>query len=72
MLRKKNSLIFHGILHFLQVYSQSQKKRIGKEIGVTRVNNLNIELSKLGRVDDILKAAQDKEYQEKLFVEFGL
>ena len=33
---------------------------------------LNIELSKLGRTEDILKAAVDKEYQEKLLKEFEL
>ena len=40
--------------------------------GVNRINQLNIELSKLGRTEDILKAAVDKEYQEKLLKEFEL
>ena len=33
---------------------------------------LILELSKLGRTDDIVKAAADKEYQEKLLKEFDL
>ena len=48
----------------------------GRKIGITegenRINQLNIELSKLGRTEDILKAAVDKEYQEKLLKEFSL
>ena len=38
----------------------------GREEGENRINQLNIELSKRGRTEDILKAAVDKEYQEKL------
>lgn len=74
-----NPVVFeevYGMCQALEEIKDRVSKRIGeeigKEIGVTRVNNLNIELSKLGRLDDILKAAQDKEYQEKLFIEFGL
>ena len=44
----------------------------GRAEGVSRINQLNIELSKLGRTADILKAAVDKEYQEKLLKEFEL
>ena len=44
----------------------------GRTEGVNRINQLNIELSKLGRTEDILKAAVDKEYQRKLLEEFGL
>ena len=44
----------------------------GRAEGVSRINRLNIELSKLGRTEDILKAAVDKEYQEKLLKEFEL
>ena len=44
----------------------------GRIEGVNRINQLNIELSKLGRTEDILKAAVDKEYQEKLLKEFEL
>ena len=44
----------------------------GRAEGESRINQLNIELSKLGRTADILKAAVDKEYQEKLLKEFEL
>ena len=44
----------------------------GRTEGVNRINQLNIELSKRGRTEDILKAAIDKEYQEKLLKEFNL
>ena len=44
----------------------------GRIEGVNRINQLNIELSKRGRTEDILKAAVDKEYQEKLLKEFEL
>lgn len=37
-----------------------------------RVNSLNIRLIQSGRVEDILKSAEDKEYQNKLFKEFCL
>lgn len=51
-------------------------KEIGKEIGIKqgreRVNELTLKLSALGRIEDILKAASDEEYQEQLFREFGL
>ncbi len=43
-----------------------------KEIAENRVNDLNTLLSKQGRIDDIIKAAGDKEYQKKLFEEFDL
>ena len=44
----------------------------GRAEGVNRINQLNIELSKRGRTEDILKAAVDKECQEKLLKEFEL
>lgn len=44
----------------------------GTILGKNQINELNQRLAKAGRVDDILKAAEDKEYQEKLIKEFGL
>ncbi|MDD3414265.1 MAG: hypothetical protein PHY47_09715 [Lachnospiraceae bacterium] len=44
----------------------------GREQGLERVNELNRKLAELNRVDDILKAATDKEYQKKLFEELGI
>lgn len=43
-----------------------------EELGEKRVNALTMRLYELGRTDDIIKAALDKEYQKKLFEEFGL
>ena len=40
-------------------------------MGVSRINQLILELSKHGRTDDIVKAA-DKEYQDKLLKELDL
>ena len=44
----------------------------GEILGVSRINQLILELSKLGRTDDIVKAAADEEYQKKLLEEFDL
>ncbi|MDD3414622.1 MAG: hypothetical protein PHY47_11555 [Lachnospiraceae bacterium] len=44
----------------------------GLTIGEEKVNELNRKLAELNRVDDILKAATDKEYQQKLFEEFKI
>ena len=37
-----------------------------------RINNLNIKLLQSGRIDDVMKASSDKDYQKRLFEEFGL
>ena len=37
-----------------------------------RINQLHIKLIEAGRTEDILKSAQDEEYQDKLFEEFDL
>ncbi|MCM1212790.1 MAG: hypothetical protein NC318_14480, partial [Blautia sp.] len=44
----------------------------GFEEGIERINQLNIILSEQNRTNDIIRAAQDPEYQEQLFREFGL
>lgn len=44
----------------------------GEESGKDKVNELNLKLSQIGRVEDIIRAAGDKTYQKKLFKEFGL
>ena len=51
---------------------KAEGREEGRTEGENRINQLNIELSKLGRTEDILKAAVDKEYQEKLLKEFEL
>lgn len=44
----------------------------GSQAGKDRVNKLNELLAQKGRVDDIVKAATDSNFQEELFEEFGL
>lgn len=47
-------------------------REIGEKIGKEQMSSLIIQLSKLGRTSDILKAAEDKEYQNQLLMEFNL
>lgn len=42
------------------------EEKVVKLEKLSRINQLIFELSKLGRTDDIVKAAADREYQEKL------
>ena len=44
----------------------------GIKSGEGRINLLNTRLIELGRVEDVLQAAKDRAYQEKLLVEFGI
>ena len=44
----------------------------GEKKGENQINQLNLKLSELNRMDDILKATMDREYQERLLKEFGL
>ena len=44
----------------------------GLEQGIKRANKLNLLLSKQGRLDDIIRSAEDMNYQMKLMKEFGL
>lgn len=44
----------------------------GEQIGQQRVNQLNLLLVEANRTGDIVRAAQDKEYQQTLFTEFGI
>ena len=40
--------------------------------GQNRVNDFNLKLLELNRLDDLVKATKDCTYQEQLFKEFGL
>ena len=51
---------------------REEGRQEGETLGVSRINQLILELSKHGRIEDIVKAAADKEYQEKLLKEFDL
>ncbi len=44
----------------------------GMNKGTDRLNQLILLLTQAGRTEDIPKSALDKEYQQKLFEEFGL
>lgn len=44
----------------------------GIKLGEERINRLIIKLSEAGRTGDILKAASDADYQDKLIKEFNL
>lgn len=49
-----------------------EMKESGKQEGESRVNCLNRFLVRENRIEDILKAASDRAYQQKLFEEFAL
>ena len=60
-------------------YVRSQGVEIGREEGIrigeerlNRLNQLNHLLAEQGRVDDIIRAADDEEYRKKLYREFKL
>ena len=43
-----------------------------REEGQDRINELNIRLIDAGRLDDVIRSAKDRDYQEKLLEEFDL
>ena len=61
-------------------YVRSQGVEIGRQegrqegirIGEERLNRLNRLLAEQGRVDDIIKAADDEEYRKKLYEKFKM
>ena len=48
------------------------EREFGMQAGELRVNTLILKLAESGREAEIIKAATDKAYQEKLFKEFNL
>ena len=44
----------------------------GRKAGLERVNHLNRLLAEQSRTDDIVRAAIDETYQQKLFEEYGI
>ncbi|MDD3251819.1 MAG: hypothetical protein PHV18_04585 [Lachnospiraceae bacterium] len=66
---KKGEVI--TLCDFAEKMEKKGMKR-GVKQGVKQANRLVIILAKAGRNDDIVKAARDPEYQEKLFQEFGI
>ncbi|MBQ2934782.1 MAG: hypothetical protein IJD96_00935 [Lachnospiraceae bacterium] len=47
-------------------------EQMAHDEGRNEVNQLNILLAESGRIDDIIKAAKDKDYQNILLKEFEL
>ena len=45
---------------------------LGRQQGIERINQLTIALAKQNRTEDIIKAANDPEYQKKLLEEFSI
>ena len=58
-------------MNILEIGIEKGKKE-GKAEGIDRVNHLIRLLAERNRTEDIIKAAGDKEYQKKLFEEFGI
>lgn len=52
--------------------ARKEGREEGREEGRNCINELIIKLSDAGRVEDIIRAAEDKEYQEKLLEEFQI
>ncbi len=55
-----------------EALAKEEGKEEGREEGQIRINELIVRLSDAGRVEDIVRSAKDKEYQEKLLEEMGL
>ena len=47
-------------------------RKTGIEEGEQRINQLILKLKEAGRIEDIIKAASDAEYQQLLLKEYGL
>ena len=67
---KNNRTFFEEDKKMCQTLEDILDKKIAKE--VARVNALTLKLLELGRTDDIKEAAQNPDFQNKLFEEFGL
>ncbi len=51
---------------------REEGKEVGKQEERRRLNTLILRLTEDGRADDIVKAAQDEDYQKQLLEEYGL
>ena len=58
--------VYERILHDLDM------KEEGRREGKQEVNRLNQLLAEQNRMEDIIRSAQDAEYQKKLFEEFQI
>ncbi len=53
-------------------YIENRGIEKGIDKGEERISELNVRLIEAGRMDEVLKAAKDKDYRKKLLKEFGL
>lgn len=51
---------------------RQEGRREGRQEGRSELSRLILKLSELGRTDDIVKAAENPEYQEQLMKELGV
>lgn len=49
-----------------------ERDKEAKQLGENLINNLNQKLADFGRINDIIRASKDKEYQNQLIKEFNL
>ena len=62
------------LLHDFDMKEEGRRegKEEGREEGRQKVNLLNQLLAEQNRMEDIIRSAQDAEYQKKLFEEFQI
>ena len=51
---------------------EKRGRELGEKCGLDKVNTLNKKLIELGRTEELIRATTDKEFQKKLFQEFGI
>ena len=51
---------------------REEGERIGREEGAKQINELHKRLIELGRIDDLKRAVEDSDYQERLLKELKL
>ncbi|MBQ6886204.1 MAG: hypothetical protein IJN54_01660 [Lachnospiraceae bacterium] len=76
LLEQKAEVVAMSIYEYNEEYAKKANFESGEEAGFVRgqerVNKLIRILSEQNRIGDITRAANDKEYQERLFEEFGI
>lgn len=51
---------------------RQEGERTGVEKGLDQMGKLNHKLVAANRIDDLLRASDDRKYRQKLMVEFGI
>mgnify|MGYP007073053728 CR=1 FL=1 len=69
---RANKQKFEEVKGMCDALRELMKDEIEAEATEKRINALTLALSKADRVADIIKVAEDHDYQQKLFKEFGL